>query len=201
MITLRIVKGSELTYEELDENFVHLDDTKINKSVLSGNHKMIITGSGGELQQLNVQNNRLVGRLGSGGIVSLTAAQVKTLLGLIIADVDGLQAALDGKASDSHTHDIADVIDLQTTLDAKATPSDIDNKLGGYELFAIGKATLSDGTALVTITDIDSNDIVELFHQSEPNSLGPTISSNTLIITSSNGSDDGEVFYKVWREI
>ncbi|WP_421722423.1 hypothetical protein [Alloalcanivorax xenomutans] len=36
-----------------------------------------------------------------------------------IADVDGLQAALDDKAGVAHTHEIADVNGLQAALDAK----------------------------------------------------------------------------------
>jgi len=36
-----------------------------------------------------------------------------------IADVTGLQTALDGKAATSHTHTIANVTNLQTSLDAK----------------------------------------------------------------------------------
>ena len=36
-----------------------------------------------------------------------------------IADVVGLQSALDGKASSSHTHAISDVTNLQSTLDSK----------------------------------------------------------------------------------
>jgi hypothetical protein len=40
-----------------------------------------------------------------------------------IANVTGLQTALDGKAATSHTHTIANVTGLQTTLDGKAATS------------------------------------------------------------------------------
>ena len=40
---------------------------------------------------------------------------------LEIADVDGLQAALDGKSDDGHTHGIADTTGLQDALDGKAS--------------------------------------------------------------------------------
>ena len=40
-----------------------------------------------------------------------------------IANVTGLQTALDGKAPTSHTHAISDVTNLQTTLDSKAATS------------------------------------------------------------------------------
>jgi hypothetical protein len=40
---------------------------------------------------------------------------------LAIADISGLQTALDGKAPTSHSHAISDVTNLQTTLDGKAS--------------------------------------------------------------------------------
>lgn len=40
-----------------------------------------------------------------------------------IADVTGLQTALDGKAPSSHTHAISNVTELQTALDGKASAS------------------------------------------------------------------------------
>jgi hypothetical protein len=43
----------------------------------------------------------------------------------VIADVTGLQTAIDGKAASSHTHTISNVTGLQTALDAKATPADV----------------------------------------------------------------------------
>lgn len=42
-----------------------------------------------------------------------------------ISDVTGLQSALDGKAASSHTHAIANVTGLQSALDSKATPADV----------------------------------------------------------------------------
>lgn len=45
-----------------------------------------------------------------------------------IADVDGLQDALDAKPDDNHTHEIADVDGLQAALDGKAS---IDRIAGG----------------------------------------------------------------------
>ncbi|MBX3747336.1 MAG: hypothetical protein KF833_18660 [Verrucomicrobiae bacterium] len=59
----------------------------------------------------NIATARLLGRVsaGSGVVEELTAAQVKTLLAIGIADVSGLQTALDGKAAVSHTHSAADI--------------------------------------------------------------------------------------------
>lgn len=42
-----------------------------------------------------------------------------------ISDVTGLQSALDGKAAASHTHAISNVTGLQSALDSKATPADV----------------------------------------------------------------------------
>ena len=41
----------------------------------------------------------------------------------VISNIDGLQSALDGKASSSHTHSISNITNLQTTLDGKAASS------------------------------------------------------------------------------
>lgn len=44
---------------------------------------------------------------------------------IVIADIAGLQAALDAKAAASHTHTIANVTGLQTALDGKASTRDV----------------------------------------------------------------------------
>lgn len=41
----------------------------------------------------------------------------------VISNIDGLQSALDGKASSSHTHTIANVTNLQSSLDSKLDKS------------------------------------------------------------------------------
>lgn len=67
-------------------------------------HSLLVQQSGtGSPSSLSVPNNRLIGRLSGGGsnIGALTAAEVKTLLALAIADVSGLQAALDDKVSNT----------------------------------------------------------------------------------------------------
>lgn len=77
--------------------------------------------------------------------IDLTVAQVKVMLALAIADVTGLQAALDGKAAaahthawaditgkpttfapTAHTHAISEITGLQAALDAKAVEVDTD---------------------------------------------------------------------------
>lgn len=82
-----------------------------------------------------------------------------------IANVSGLQAALDAKAALSHTHTIANVTSLQSTLDAKAVlntstvPSDVGVAAVGTVLTAARadhvhkKPTLADlGAAASTLT-------------------------------------------------
>ncbi|MCE5281954.1 MAG: hypothetical protein LLG93_07605 [Deltaproteobacteria bacterium] len=51
--------------------------------------------------------------------------QAEDVEGTVIADVEGLQDALDGKAPTSHSHAISDVTDLQDSLDAKADVSHV----------------------------------------------------------------------------
>ena len=69
----------------------------------------------------NIANSTILGRVsaGSGIVEGLTAAQVKTLLAMAIADVTGLQTALDGKAASSHTHTASDVTDFSAAVDAR----------------------------------------------------------------------------------
>lgn len=59
----------------------------------------------------------------------ITSGDVSSVAGktgavtLAIADITGLQTALDGKASSTHSHNIADITELQTALDGKASAS------------------------------------------------------------------------------
>jgi phage-related tail fiber protein len=52
------------------------------------------------------------------------ASILSTISGLEVADIGGLQAALDGKANSSHTHAISDITGLQSALDAKVDDSE-----------------------------------------------------------------------------
>ncbi len=67
----------------------------------------------------HVATARILGRASAstGDVEALTVAQVKTLLALAIADVSGLQTALDGKAASSHTHVASDVSDFAAEVD------------------------------------------------------------------------------------
>lgn len=51
--------------------------------------------------------------------VDMTVAQAKTLLAMTIADVSGLQTALDGKAATSHTHVSTDITDFATAVNTQ----------------------------------------------------------------------------------
>jgi hypothetical protein len=73
----------------------------------------------------------------------------------VIADVTGLQTALDGKAASSHTHTIANVTGLQTALDSK--------QASGSYLTTSGKAAdsnLLDGLDLHTGRNNEVNKVV-----------------------------------------
>jgi hypothetical protein len=174
-ITLRTVKGSKLTHAELDQNFVDLDNNKINKSTLTGNNKMLVSTSAGELDDITVPASRLVGRLASGGIAALTVAQVKTLLAIVAADISNFNTIVNGL---------------------------IDAKLQGFEIIAMGKATLVDSVVTVSVPGITAaTDSVELQHQSAGSVVYPEIQSEQFVINSLSIEDNGQVFYKVWREI
>jgi hypothetical protein len=77
--------------------------------------------------QLTCVTSVILGRVtsGTGAVEELTPTQAKGLLAIAVADVTGLQAALDAKqaagsyAAASHSHVISDVTGLQTALDGK----------------------------------------------------------------------------------
>ena len=73
-------------------------------------------------KQANMASLTIKGNAGGSAAApsDLTPAQVKTVLSYTIADVSGLQTALDGKAASAHTHAVADVTGLQAALDGKA---------------------------------------------------------------------------------
>lgn len=85
----------------------------------------------------------------------------------VIADITGLQTALDGKASLSHTHAIADVTNLQTTLDGKAAlvhthaiadvtnlQTSLDGKVDDSQISAFGLTLVDDIDAATARTTL-----------------------------------------------
>lgn len=74
-----------------------------------------------------------------------------------LAQITGLQSALDGKANNKHTHTIAEVTNLQTALDAKADTSYVDAGLA--EKQHTGNYALADSLARVA-TSGNYNDLL-----------------------------------------
>lgn len=66
--------------------------------------------------------------------ITITATVADDSHNHIIANVDGLQTALDGKAAVSHTHIISDVTGLQTALDAKLEAVDLSAYTGDVDI-------------------------------------------------------------------
>lgn len=154
-IVYRSEKGEPLTNAEIDGNFAHLDDRKLEKNVLSENSAMILRDSAGELTHIAIPVSRLVGRLGSGEVKALTAAEVKALLAIAMSDVIGLVAALDDKAS----NDVATTDDdgLMSSADKSkldgiasgATANDTDSNLKN-------RANHTGEQAITTVTGLQS---------------------------------------------
>ena len=95
---------------------------------------------------------------GQNGAVVLNAADVgaaATVHGHAIADVTGLQGALDGKAASSHGHVISDVSGLQTALDGKAPTSHghVIADVSGLQTALDGKAATSHTHTASQISD------------------------------------------------
>jgi hypothetical protein len=78
---------------------------------------------------------------------------------LAIASVDGLQAALDAKADDAHTHAIADTTGLQAALDAKAATSHTHAiaDTTGLQTALDGKADATHTHAIADVTDLQTS--------------------------------------------
>jgi hypothetical protein len=98
---------------------------------LSANVRRKITGFSGTEGAILETNDGLVVKLGLSAGAAAPGAAVADLITEVagkaplshthsIANVTGLQDALDGKAAASHTHSIANVTGLQTALDGKA---------------------------------------------------------------------------------
>lgn len=87
---------------------------------------------------------------GSGKVqIALNGAAVGTgitLPGHAIADIEGLQTALDGKANATHTHVHTDVTDFDTSVDSR-----IDAKLDSLPEVTIPEYTLQSGSAEGTV--------------------------------------------------
>jgi hypothetical protein len=66
--------------------------------------------------------------------ITITATVADDSHNHVIANVDGLQTALDGKAAVSHTHIISDVTGLQTALDAKLEAVDLSAYTGDVDI-------------------------------------------------------------------
>jgi hypothetical protein len=102
--------------------------------------------------------------------------------GHTIANVTGLQSALDGKAASSHTHAIADVTDLQTTLDAKAVAGSNGTP---YRMAAGLTSTFAGST---TITFPTSRFSVAPIVTATPSTAGSQMTSATVSGVTSTGA-------------
>jgi hypothetical protein len=191
-IVYRSVKGEGLTNAEIDNNFAHLDDVKLDQSVLSENSAMILRDSAGELTHIAIPASRIVGRLASGEVKALTVAEVKGLLAIAIGDVAGLETALD---------------DIDTELESKVEIEEvneaIDTALGEMQLIEARRETLVAGEIVAVVEGILSTDNVEIHRQTGTfsNVLSFAITTDTLTITSADSEDVGVVFFKVWRNL
>ncbi|KAB2918681.1 MAG: hypothetical protein F9K23_00660 [Bacteroidetes bacterium] len=96
-IVTRAGKGSALTHNEVDANFNNLNAAKLENTVWDDDSTIVIRDKDGNLAAVVIGELMLVGRNTGGNITGLSAADVKTILAVAIADVDGLQAALDAK--------------------------------------------------------------------------------------------------------
>lgn len=181
-IVLRLVKGSALTIEELDNNFNNLNQQKLEASIFSGNNTVLIRDNSGNLIPVVIAEGEILGRLTGEEIKGLSAEELKGLLEIGVSDVAGLDTAISGPLAD------------------KADKS----LLGGLSIVASGTDTLVAGVKAVAFAGILATDKVICFVQS-PSSVGALYLSGIeatvgFTVSSTNVADTSTFFYLVLRE-
>jgi hypothetical protein len=113
-----------------------------------------------------------------------------------IADVTGLQTALDGKAAGTHAHIISDVTGLQTALDGKeAADADIIKKdvsadLGvGYKSTSKDQGTKSSGTFTPSVATGN----IQHYTNNGAHTLAPFTDHTTMVLDVTNGASAGAI--------
>ena len=131
---------------------------------------------------------RIKGRVtaSTGDPEDLTAAQVKTMLAIGIADVASLQTTLDGKAATSHTHTATDITDFATAVNTQivaywdsiaGTDANVDTIREVLDLILANAASIQDqiarynatigngsSTSIAVTHNLNSNDVtVEVY--------------------------------------
>ena len=99
--------------------------------------------------------------------ITITATVADDSHNHVIANVDGLQTALDGKAAVSHTHSIANVTGLQTALDGKAAVSHthIISDVTGLQTALDAKLESVDLSAYTGDVDITGELVVDSYNE------------------------------------
>ena len=77
-----------------DDKFVSLREGKLDAGILQTNNSLVIKSGAGEFVEVTIGSSKLVGRRATGDIDGLTVAEVLGVLGLQIADINGLATAL-----------------------------------------------------------------------------------------------------------
>lgn len=77
-ITKRSTKGSELTWDELDGNFEHLDSHKVEKTVLAGGNRVLVqVAPDGEPAALVIPEGYVIGRLTGGELAAIPMGSIE----------------------------------------------------------------------------------------------------------------------------
>ena len=164
-ITLRTIKGSKLTHEELDQNFIDLRDQKLNISALSQNSSFLIKDSAGELANVPVAASRIVGRLASGEVKALTIAEAKALLAILAADISDLGDFVDTKLGGLQLVDAGRVTLAAGTASVSVTGILSTDNIELHHQSSANALTFSTDVNTLVINSVDSEDAGDVFYK------------------------------------
>lgn len=124
----------------------------LDADTLDGQHASAFQPAGSYLT--GNQTITLTGDASGSGTTSINVTVADDSHNHIIANVDGLQAALDGKASTSHSHTIANVTGLQAALDGKQAAG---SYLTGNQTITLTGDVSGSGTTSIAVTIADDS--------------------------------------------
>lgn len=188
-ITTRAAKGSALTHGEADNNFTNLNNDKLEKGLFATNHTILIRDNSGNVVEVVVGEDRIVGRKAGGQITALTAAEIQTLIGLtsllngkqdvvaILTEIAAITAPSTGDTIMYTGSAWTKVTKAQFKSNMAMAFGDVSRKCLGIKYDSASTTTIS---AATTWTDVDTG------APTVKKNVGFTVVTNKITITDAN---------------